>query len=253
MFNKNKISILVENWVCDIWLKGEWWLSMFIEFDWKKILWDTWWTEIFLENAQTMNINIDESDLIVLSHFHSDHVGWIKSTNFANNRKILTHPRVFDEIWSEIQWKYAKIESKWVYDITSKIFFLWEIERTSIFEEGVYWKDTMLDDTAMVLNTKKGLFIIAWCSHSWIVNICEYAKKVTWKNKIYWLVWGLHLLKMVWEDMSSDLQIEQTLNYFEKEKIERLYPIHCVDFEVLSEMQKRFNIKKLYAWDVIEF
>lgn len=254
MFKKKlKISILVENWVCDIWFKWEWWLSMYIEFDWKTILWDTWFSNLFLENSKNMKVNLEKIDLIVLSHFHNDHTWWLKNTNFADWKSILGHPRVFKEIWKNILWNYNKIESKDVYNISENIYFLWEIERISDFEEWKYWKDKMLDDTALVINTQKWLVIIAWCSHSWIVNICEYAKKITWKNKIYWLIWWFHLLKMTWNDLSSDEQIEKTMKYLEQEKIEKLYPMHCVDFEILSEMYKRFKIKKLYTWDVVKF
>ncbi len=254
MFNKKvKIAILVENWVCDIWLKWEWWLSMFIEYNWTKILWDSWWTWIFLENADKMNIDLQKVDTVVLSHFHNDHTGWLKHSNFADNKKIIAHPRVFKEVWKEIKWNYEKIESSKVYKISNEIYFLWEIERTTDFEKWKYWKDEMLDDTAIVISTKKWLVIIAWCSHSWIVNICEYAKKVCWKNIIYWLIWWFHLLKMAWNDKSSDEQINKTIDYLKKEKIEKLYPMHCVDFEILSKMNNEIWIKKLSTWDIVKF
>jgi 7,8-dihydropterin-6-yl-methyl-4-(beta-D-ribofuranosyl)aminobenzene 5'-phosphate synthase len=162
LFNKLKISILVENWVCDMGLKWEWWLSMFIEFDWKKILWDTGQTDVFLENAKQMKVNLDKTDFIVLSHFHYDHTWWIKMSDFADGKKIITHPRVFKEIWQEIKWNYEKIESSWVYKITENIYFLWEIERTTNFEKWSYWKDKMLDDTAIAIKTKKGLVVVSW-------------------------------------------------------------------------------------------
>lgn len=253
IFKKLKVSILVENWVCDLKLKWEWGLSMFIEFDWKNILWDSWQTDVFLENAKQMRIDLDKTDLIVLSHFHDDHTWWLKNTNFADNKKIVAHPRVFKEIWEEINWDYTKIESEKVYNITENIYFLWEVERTIKYEKGNYWKDKMLDDTAIIIKTKKWLVIIAWCSHSGIVNICEYAKKVTGESKIYGLIWWFHLLKMVWIDKSSDEQIEKTINYFKDEQIEKLYPIHCVDFEILAEMKNVLNISKLYAGDVVKF
>ena len=213
---KLKISILVENWVCDTHVKAEWGLSMFIEFWYKKILWDSWISDIFFENAKNMKINLNKTDLIVLSHFHDDHTWWLKNTNFAEQKTILAHPRVFKEVWKYIKWNYKKIESKWVYEIAKDFYFLWEIPRTS-FELWKYWKDEMLDDTALVIKTKKWLIVIAWCSHSWIVNICEYAKKITKENKIYWLIWWLHLLKMSWKDNSSDENIKKTISYFEKE------------------------------------
>ncbi len=252
MKNILRISILVENWVCDTHVKAEWWLSMFIEFWDKKILWDSWMSDIFLENAKNMKLNLNKIDLIILSHFHDDHTWWLKNTNFAEQKSILAHPRVFSEVWKNIKWNYKKIESKWVYEITKDFYFLWEIPRIS-FEKWTYWKDKMLDDTALAIKTKKWLVVIAWCSHSWIVNICEYAKKITKEDKIYWLIWGLHLLKMVWDDNSSNEDIDKTIEYFEKEKIQKLYPIHCVDFFVLAKMKQKFDIEKLYTWNIVEF
>ena len=252
-WKKLKISILVENWVCDIWLKWEWWLSMLIEMWKNKILWDTGLTDIFLDNAKKMKKDLEKIDLIVLSHFHDDHTWWIKNTTFANNKKVLAHPRVFKKIWDKIKGDYKKIESSEVYKISEDIYFLWEIERTTKFEKWKYWKDKMLDDTALVIKTKKGIVIIAGCSHSGIVNICEYAKKVCNEDKIYWLIWWFHLLKMVWYDNISDDQIKKTLEYLKEESIEKLYPMHCVDFEILSEMHKEFNIRKIYTWDIVEF
>ena len=251
--NKLKIAILVENWVCDTWLKWEWGLSMFIEFNWTKILWDTWGTWIFLENAKKMNINLQKIDTIVLSHYHNDHTGWIKNTNFADNKKIIAHPRVFKEIWDKIKWNYQKIESSWVYKISDEIYFLWEIKRTTDFEPWKYLNDKMLDDTALAIKTKKWLVVVAWCSHSWIVNICEYAKKVCNEDRIYGLIWWLHLLAKVWEENASKKQIDETIKYLKDEKIEKLYPMHCVDFEILSKMDSEIWIKKLYTWDIVEF
>jgi 7,8-dihydropterin-6-yl-methyl-4-(beta-D-ribofuranosyl)aminobenzene 5'-phosphate synthase len=253
LFNKLKISILVENWVCWAKVKWEWGLSMFVEYDWKNILWDTGQTDIFLENAKQMKVNLDKTDFIVLSHFHYDHTWWIKMTNFANNKKIIAHPRVFKEIWDEIKGNYEKIESSWFYKITENIYFLWEIKRTTIFEKWAYWKDKMLDDTALVVKTKKGLVILAWCSHSWIINICEYAKQITWEQKIYWVIWGFHLLQMWWIDQASEEQITKTIDYFKENNVEKLFPMHCVDFAILSRMQQELNIKKLYTWDKVEF
>jgi len=250
--NELKISILVENAVCDLNLKWEWWVSMFIEFGWKKILWDSWQTDIFLENAKNMKINLDKTDFIVLSHFHSDHTWWLKKTNFADNKKIIAHSRVFDKVGEEIKWNYEKIESKWVYEITKDFYFLWEIPRVS-FEKWIYGKDKMLDDTALAIKTKKWLVIVAGCSHSGIVNICEYAKKIAKEEKIYSVIWWMHLLKMWWVDFSSDEIIDKTINYFEEQNIEKLYPFHCVDFEVLSLMKQKFGIKKKAAGDVILF
>ena len=112
----------------------------------------------------------------------------------------------------------------------------------------------MLDDTALVIKTEKWLVVITGCSHSWIVNICEYAKKVTWENKLYWVLWWFHLLDSFWwADSCEKWQIEKTLKYFKDESPKHLYPFHCVDFNILAEFKKEFNIEKLYTWSKVIF
>lgn len=247
-----EIRLLVENSVSDIDLLWEWGLSLYVKYKDKQLLFDTWATWIFIQNSKKMWINLDKIDLIVLSHHHNDHVGWIINTNFANNKYILAHNEVFNKIWWEIKWNYKKIISNNIYKINDEIYFLWEIPRKTNFEKWNYWNDNILDDTALVIKTSKGIIIISWCAHSWIVNICEYAKEVTWENKIYWVLGGFHLLDTFWWiDDYEKWQIEETISYFKKENPKYLYPFHCVDFNILAKFKNKFNIEKLSTWSRI--
>jgi len=250
--NKLEVSLLVENWVCNTELLWEWWVSMYIKYWNKKFLFDTWATWIFLKNSEEMWVDLSDINLIVLSHHHEDHTWWLLNTDFANNKNILAHWITFDKIWEKIKWNYNKIISNWVHNITDEIFFLWEIPRVTNFEKWEYWNDKMLDDTALAIKTKKWVVVITWCSHSGIVNICEYAKKVTWENNLYWVLWWFHLLDSFWwDDDFSEWQIEETIKYFKKENPKYLYPFHCVDFNILTEFKKEFNIDKVYTWSRI--
>ena len=247
-----EIALLVENWVCDIDLLWEWWLSMYIKYKDNRILFDTWATWIFIENSKKMWIDLSKIELIVLSHHHNDHIWGIINTNFADNKYILAHSEVLKKVWNKIKWDYKKIISDNVYNISDEIYFLWEIPRKTSFEKWNYWKDSMLDDTALAIKTDKWVVVITWCSHSGIVNICEYAKKVTWENKIYWVLWGFHLLDSFWwiDDHEKE-QLNETINYFKKENPKYLYPFHCVDFNILSELKNIFDIEKLSTWSKI--
>jgi len=250
--NNIEVSLLVENWVCNTKLLWEWWLSIHIKHKVTDILLDTWASWIFLGNSDQMWINLDNTELIVLSHFHGDHVWWLLNTNFAENKSVLAHSKVFKKIWSKILWKYKKIISNDVFNISDEIFFLWEIPRITNFEKWDYWKDKMLDDTALAIKTEKWTVVITWCSHSWIVNICEYAKKVTWDDNLYWVLWWFHLLDSLWwKDDCDEIQIDKTIDYFKEQKPKYIYPFHCVDFNILSEFKKEFNIDKLSTWSKI--
>ena len=67
-----KATVLVDNNTKDL-LKPEWGLSILIETNGHKILLDTGTTGIFVENAESMGIDLESVDCGVLSHAHFDH------------------------------------------------------------------------------------------------------------------------------------------------------------------------------------
>jgi len=85
------ITILTEN-VAGGTLAAEHGLSYLIEHDNKKILWDTGHSDVFLRNAEKLNINLDEVETVVLSHGHWDHGNGLKH---LKGKVLLTHPNSF--------------------------------------------------------------------------------------------------------------------------------------------------------------
>lgn len=68
-----KISILNENTVYKRGLIAEHGLSLLIETDNKRILFDMGQSFAFTYNAEKMNISLEGLDAIVISHGHYDH------------------------------------------------------------------------------------------------------------------------------------------------------------------------------------
>ena len=87
--------------------------------------------------------------------------------------------------------------------ISENCCFLGEIPSSNPFEErpgtgtvlldGKEVPDRVLDDSAVVCRTGKGLFIITGCSHSGICNIVEYARQVFGCSRIAGIIGGFHL------------------------------------------------------------
>ena len=74
-----KITVLVENSTrIDNYLLAEPALSLLIEADGRKILFDTGYSDIFLRNAKNLNIDLNNITDIVLSHGHDDHTGGLR-------------------------------------------------------------------------------------------------------------------------------------------------------------------------------
>lgn len=70
-----KIWTLMENTACSESFRSEHGLSLYLEVNGKKILFDAGQSDAFLENAKRLGIDLGEADLAVLSHGHYDHGG----------------------------------------------------------------------------------------------------------------------------------------------------------------------------------
>ena len=242
--------------------------SAFIQAE-KNILFDTGSTDVFISNAGLLGIDLNTTDLIVLSHGHWDHANGLKAIHVKGvKKKLLVHPGAFVDRCKasgeyngmpynqeEIAEKFDLVLSREPYQVSDNIYFLGEIPRANEFEaqkttffymdKGEKVQDFIMDDTALAIKTEKGLVIVAGCSHAGICNIVEYAKEVTGQEKVYTVMGGFHLL-------GDQVQLQKTTDYFQKNKVDYLYPMHCTDLKSLSKFHEIFGIRKLCAGDTIE-
>lgn len=250
-----KITILTDNFAGARFL-SEHGLSYLIEYDDVRLLWDTGATDVFLQNAKKLNLNIDEVEMVVLSHGHWDHGDGLK---FLKNKTLITHPNSFIKRYRRINNEYLGLNqtieqvkqnfnlilSEKPYFINENIVFLGEIPRKFDFEK---WntpyvdefgkEDFISDDSALAIVQKDGLVIVTGCSHSGICNIIEYAKSVTGIDKIKAVIGGFHLKKV-------NNQTKKTIEYFKENKIEQIYPSHCTQLPALAEFYKEFKIQQV--------
>ena len=68
-----KITTLVENCVYGRKLQAEHGLSLYIETQEHRLLFDTGASDLFIRNARLLHIDLQKVDYLILSHGHSDH------------------------------------------------------------------------------------------------------------------------------------------------------------------------------------
>lgn len=251
-----KLRVLVDNnTYIDDYYYGEPGLSFFIEDEDKKILFDTGYSNIFIKNAEKLDIDLNNLDYLVISHGHNDHTGGLRFLDEldTSNTKLLAHPGVFNsrnhkgiEIGSPVKKEDIKvkeyIDGTKPYQITSNLYYLGQIKRSIYFETRTIGQlangidDAVLDDTALVYKSDKGLFIITACSHSGICNIIESAKNLLNEDRIVGIIGGFHLLQ-------DNDQLDKTIEYFNKNNIKTLYPCHCV---CLKAKAKMMDVARVY-------
>jgi 7,8-dihydropterin-6-yl-methyl-4-(beta-D-ribofuranosyl)aminobenzene 5'-phosphate synthase len=276
-----KITVLVDsNTFINRYFYGEPGVSYLIETEDKKILFDTGYSDVFLNNAQKMNISLYDLDALVLSHGHDDHTGGLYSLiqyykegyfeNISKNKpQLISHPSVFDSKRVEEQ-EIGLILSKesvgkhfdlQLHDkplwITDKLVYLGQIPRTNEYEnkqpigvveaDGKTEPDFILDDSALAYKSPEGLVVITGCSHSGISNIIEYAKKVCDETKIVDVIGGFHLLN------PEKKQLESTIAYLQEQSPKTLHPCHCVSLTSKIEIAQKVKIEEVGVGLVLEF
>ena len=246
-----KITVLVENSTrIDNYLLAEPALSFFIEHKDKKILFDTGYSSVYMQNAKTLSLDLNNITDIVISHGHNDHTGGLRFFNSDNSRIRLTaHSNIFDEKLEIDGTPYGcpvtkdKLLSQFELNlvkepfyITNDLLFLGEIEGNN---------STDIDDSALVYIFQNELFIITGCSHSGIMNIINYAKKITGINKINGILGGLHLID------KTDFELEKIAKNFKDENIKYIAPCHCCDLRAKIILAQYNEVQDICTGDII--
>lgn len=268
---KIKITTLIENNPDDEnFLFSEHGLSLYIEIDEMKILFDTGQSGDFIKNAELLKIDLDKLDYVVLSHGHYDHTGGfekfvekyynsyklILGKSFFYNKYKLVDKDNYKYIGNSFDKKYihqknipVKYIEEDIYYITENITIFSNFKRKNSIEkinkifkikqDGSYVVDDFSDEIVLVVKHEKGLIVIAGCSHVGIVNILETIIERTGMT-IYGIVGGTHLVE------ADEERLRNTINYFKEKDIYILAMSHCTGKDATEKIKREFKEKFIY-------
>lgn len=259
-----KITTLSENTVGAGCL-GEHGISMFVEADGKKILFDTGGGLSLVYNASLMGVDLTAAECIVLSHGHYDHTGGLREVLARMRRKvnIYAHPDIwvckcsrtgsgneryigipFPREMLEVMGASFQLSDKPV-KLSGNIIITGEIpmvndyeiieEDLLVKENGELKPDSLKDDLGMIIDTDYGLVVILGCAHHGIVNTLEYARKITGQDLIYAAIGGTHLLH------ASRERIEKTAVALLEMGVQYLGASHCTGFRASAYLAQVFG------------
>jgi len=280
-----RISILVDNNTLEF-LSAEFGFSCYVEVDNKKLLFDTGYSNVFIENAFKLAINLYDIDFLTFSHGHEDHTWGLANLIQTYMQRVETKHNL---VKPTLVCCPGVLEPKWLLDghqngmlvnkeaiasffsiklsnepvwLTENMVFLGEIERKLDFEKNAYkenvlpgkimingqlQEDRILDDSAIACKTKNGLVIITGCSHSGICNIIEHAKKVCYEQRVVDIIGGFHLIN------TDDYRLGKVCEYFKKLNLENLHMCHCTDFKAKERLEKVAPVQKTGVGLVLEY
>ena len=258
-----KLTVLCDNnTYIDRYYKGEPAFSCLIEDGKKTVLFDTGYSDVYLENADAMQLDLGSVTDIALSHGHNDHTGGLGAffSRFITPVTLTACPEVFDkkhldtlEIGSplsreDLPGNVSLRLTKDAIPLTEHVTFLGFIPRVCPFEQnravgerlvcGKAVPDNLPEDTALTLLLPKGQFIVTGCSHSGIVNICERALSLYPDKPILGILGGFHLRKACAESEKTAIALSSLVQG-------TLYPCHCTCLDVKMQLAHYLPVKEV--------
>jgi len=277
-----RLSVLVDNnTLIDRYFQGEPGLSYLIEADGSLVLFDVGYSDLFIRNARSMELDLMDVDYIVLSHGHLDHTWGLEpllrmhaEAAFEGRRAkrpcLVAHPHAllprFIEGVGHIGISVDRRRLEMAMDIhlstrpvwlSERLAFLGQIPVTNEFEprkplgklatDGGVIDDELLDDTAIAYRGEGGLVIVTGCSHSGICNITDYARKICDEDRVVDIIGGLHLMRP-----SRDL-LAKTATHLRDLGLDALHACHCTDLESKVALAGSVPLKEVGVGLVIEY
>jgi 7,8-dihydropterin-6-yl-methyl-4-(beta-D-ribofuranosyl)aminobenzene 5'-phosphate synthase len=141
-----------------------------------------------LENMERLGINIDEIDIIVISHKHDDHVGgrkWSEQNSFSfTNYQLELRPV---PVYTPVEMTYpglTPVFSQKPMEIAEGVATLGVINNPSFFID--------MAEQALAIKVKdKGIVIISGCGHQSLIKLID-RTNILFDDPIYAVLGGFH-------------------------------------------------------------
>lgn len=255
-------TVLVDNKKSDS-LKGEWGLSIYIEYGDQKILLDAGASDLFVKNAKQLGIALEQIDYAVLSHAHFDHANgmnaffemnqkaqfYLRETSEENCyhkpflfRQYIGIPKnILHDKADRITIAKGDVKiSEGVYLIPHKTSGLSKIGKREKMYQKIGKKfvpDNFSHEQSLVFETTKGLVIFNCCSHGGAANIINEIAKTFPEKKVYSLIGGFHLYN------KSVKEIESLGDKIKETGIEYVCTGHCTGEKAYKILQEKLGDK----------
>lgn len=247
-----KWTVLSDNRSNSPMLETEHGLSILLQTERHKILLDTGASDVFLRNAEQLDVNLSDVDYVFISHGHSDHAGGLRFFLEQNRQaKVIVSPDAMSGKFFSKRGNLHSITADWPEIDAARLIL---IDQTCEIAEGIhviahipqnhpmpkgnqnlYAQDThgdyIHDDFRHELALYVDGLLFTGCAHSGLENIVSACR---WPVKS--VVGGFHLL----DGQETDEEIGALAKRLNKQyPSTRFYTSHCTGdnvFEVLKNV-----------------
>jgi 7,8-dihydropterin-6-yl-methyl-4-(beta-D-ribofuranosyl)aminobenzene 5'-phosphate synthase len=208
------------------WIK-RWGLSLLVDDD---ILFDAFGdARVLMGNLRRLNVDIDKIRKVVVSHEHWDHVEGLRPLLAQRPGLAIYVPQHADAVLK------SKIRA-WGGNVI-------EVSEPIKLKNGVHssgeiigrYADKDMPEQAMVLETGKGLVIVAGCAHPGIMMIVNSVKNV-FRKPVNGAIGGFHFKDCSVEDIGIEAMRLKAAG------VDTVVPLHCTGGEAAKVFRQVFGV-----------
>lgn len=260
-----KLTFLVDNKTEDVRTKAEWGLSILVETEGHKYLYDTGGSGMFIENAEVVGANVEDAEAVMISHGHYDHTEGMEDFVKVNKiAPIYIHKNAFHEEWAMeengeleeencgLRWTEDFVKSiddrivrtEGVTKVSDKLTLIGNIpdmpgysptERFFKLVDGNLVKEEMEHEQFLVVEEGEKIHIISGCCHKGAVPTIDYAMKLFPGKEIASFTGGMHTY------MLNKEKREMVTAKLKEFGVKKLLPLHCTGMNMIITLKEKLG------------
>jgi len=252
--------VLSENTSVSEKLGSEHGLSLYIETETHRLLFDTGASGLFVENAEKLGVDLTKVDLAVISHGHYDHGGGLKTFLTINSKaKIYLHQKAFEPHYANrtggtkayigldeallLNERFVFCGGHYTIDKELELFSGVKAKRlvpsgnTDLFKKDgdTFVQDDFAHEQNLIISKAGKTLLIAGCAHNGIINIINQFKVKKGFLPDY-VIGGFHLYNHGTKQNEAPNVVDE-IGEFLLETHSQYYTCHCTGVESYNRLK----------------